>query len=224
VTPINETRQRILAAALELFSERGFAATTTAALAQRAGVAEKTLFAQFKSKERLFEETLSPAVLELVAPDLISSVTDTFSVPWERLEDFLRAILTNRIEFAKRHRSKFKLIIQEVLLRPELFQRFRERGERELLPRFIQLAEHFQAQGELRAMPPIAALRMTLSVIVGYLVARTILMPDAEWDDAQEIARMTSVLTDGLRPRADGGGIKKAKSRPRAGRRAPPRR
>ncbi len=200
--PINETRQRILAAALELFAERGFAATTTAALAQRAGVAEKTLFSQFKSKERLFEETLSPAVLEMVAPQLIASVADAISFPWERLDDFLRAIMTNRVEFAKLHRSKLKLIIQELLLRPELFQRFFQRGQRDLFPRFAQLVDHFEKLGELRPLPKGPLLRMIISMVMGYLVARTILLPDGEWDDAEEIRLMASVLAEGLRPRA----------------------
>ncbi|WP_394832451.1 TetR family transcriptional regulator [Pendulispora rubella] len=202
MTATNETRQRILAAALELFAERGFAATTTAALAQRAGVAEKTLFSQFKSKERLFEETVSPAVLELVAPQVLSSVADTMTIPWDRLEDFLRALFLNRLEFAKTHRAKLKLIVQEVLLRPELFDRFFERGQRDIYPRFIKLAEHFQAKGELRQMPPAALLRMVLSVVGGYLVTRTILMPNAQWDDPAEINMMLNVLTEGLRPRA----------------------
>ncbi|WP_394826484.1 TetR family transcriptional regulator [Pendulispora albinea] len=198
---INETRQRILAAALELFAERGFTATTTAALAQRAGVAEKTLFSQFKSKERLFEETLSPAVLEMVAPEIFSSLTETISVPWERLDDFLRAVMANRVEFAKLHRSKLKLIFQELLLRPELFQRFLERGQRDLFPKFVQLAEHFERLGELRPMPKGPLLRMIISMMAGYLATRSILMPEDTWDDASEIGMMVAVLTDGLRPR-----------------------
>ena len=201
MTATNETRQRILAAALELFAERGFAATTTAALAQRAGVAEKTLFSQFKSKERLFEETVSPAVLELVAPQSLSSVAETMAIPWERLEDFLRALFLNRLEFAKTHRAKLKLIVQEVLLRPELFDRFFERGQRDIYPRFIRLAEHFQAKGELRQMPAPALLRMVISIVGGYLVTRTILMPNTHWDDPAEVNLMIQVLAEGLRPR-----------------------
>lgn len=42
---------RILSAAAELFGERGYKATTTRAIAERAGVNEVTLFRRFKNKQ-----------------------------------------------------------------------------------------------------------------------------------------------------------------------------
>lgn len=45
-----ETRSRILAAAAELFGERGYVGTTTSAIADAAGVNEVTLFRHFESK------------------------------------------------------------------------------------------------------------------------------------------------------------------------------
>ncbi len=47
------TRARLLEAAFELFTTRGFLRTTTPALAQRAGIAEGTIYRHFKSKEQL---------------------------------------------------------------------------------------------------------------------------------------------------------------------------
>jgi AcrR family transcriptional regulator len=45
-----DTAEKILAAATELFAERGYAATTTRAIADRAGVNEVTIFRHFESK------------------------------------------------------------------------------------------------------------------------------------------------------------------------------
>jgi AcrR family transcriptional regulator len=50
-----QKRARLLAAARSLFAERGYAATTTAALARAAGVAEGTVFHHFPSKRALLE-------------------------------------------------------------------------------------------------------------------------------------------------------------------------
>lgn len=47
--------QELLAAALALFVEKGFAATRTEEVAQRAGVSKGTLFLYFPSKEDLFK-------------------------------------------------------------------------------------------------------------------------------------------------------------------------
>jgi AcrR family transcriptional regulator len=48
-----ETKEKILAAALELFREKGLEGTTTRQISQKAGIAEGTLFNYFKTKEDL---------------------------------------------------------------------------------------------------------------------------------------------------------------------------
>jgi AcrR family transcriptional regulator len=48
-----ETKQRILKAALELFKEKGLDGTTTKEISKKAGIAEGTLFNYFKTKEDL---------------------------------------------------------------------------------------------------------------------------------------------------------------------------
>src|SRR5262245_51380585 len=59
-----ERREAILAAALEEFSARGFAATRLDDVAQRAGVAKGTIYLYFRDKESLFQEL----VRELLSP------------------------------------------------------------------------------------------------------------------------------------------------------------
>lgn len=50
------TRQKLLRAALELFTGEGFLASTTPLIAERAGVAEGTIYRHFSSKEHLLNE------------------------------------------------------------------------------------------------------------------------------------------------------------------------
>src|SRR6478736_6075637 len=62
----DERRAAILAAALEEFAARGFAATRLDDVARRAGVAKGTIYLHFADKETLFQELirleLSPVV------------------------------------------------------------------------------------------------------------------------------------------------------------------
>lgn len=53
------TRDKILSAGLNLFSSKGFIATTTREIAREAGIAEVTLFRHFPSKEQLLEEVIT---------------------------------------------------------------------------------------------------------------------------------------------------------------------
>jgi AcrR family transcriptional regulator len=68
VTKRERTRASLLAAALELFEERGFDGTTVAAIAERAGVSEMTFFRHFASKDSvLVDDPYDPLIAEGIA-------------------------------------------------------------------------------------------------------------------------------------------------------------
>src|SRR5204862_852505 len=59
--------QELLAAALELFVEKGFAATRSEEVAARAGVAKGTLYLYYPSKEELFKAVVRQNLGALIA-------------------------------------------------------------------------------------------------------------------------------------------------------------
>jgi AcrR family transcriptional regulator len=59
----NETRRRIRQAAQELFVSQGYAATSIRAVAERAGVAEKTVYLAFPTKPDLLKEVVEVAIV-----------------------------------------------------------------------------------------------------------------------------------------------------------------
>jgi AcrR family transcriptional regulator len=63
-----DTRERITTAARELFTSHGFEAATIAAIAERAGVAEPTVYATFGSKRAIMAALLARTELDAQAP------------------------------------------------------------------------------------------------------------------------------------------------------------
>ena len=58
-----QTREEIVTAAIELFGETGWAGTTLAAIAKRAGVAVETIYSGFGSKKGLLRAAMDVAVV-----------------------------------------------------------------------------------------------------------------------------------------------------------------
>lgn len=86
------TRERLLRAALELYTTTGFLRTTTPALAAQAAVAEGTIYRHFSSKEHLLNEAFRRSQRWAMA-QLESLEGDRVRRPPERLALFGRALV-----------------------------------------------------------------------------------------------------------------------------------
>ena len=152
----DERRAAILAAALDEFAARGFAATRLDDVARRAGVAKGTIYLHFRDKESLFQELvrsmLSPLVgtIEAVAlRDLpiravVETIVDLFvnEIYGTRRKDVIRLIIAEGSRFPKLAEFYYREVIARVL--PVVRARLTlavERGElrHDALARFPQL-------------------------------------------------------------------------------------
>src|SRR6476659_1704356 len=93
-----ERREAIIAAAMDEFIARGFAATRLDDIAKRAGVAKGTIYLHFKDKESMFEELIRTAIVPLVGrmhqpPPMGGSVRDAVE---GFAQTFIREIATTR--------------------------------------------------------------------------------------------------------------------------------
>src|SRR5262245_61021222 len=111
----NDKHAAILAAALEEFAARGFAATRLDDVAQRAGIAKGTIYLYFRDKESLFQELvrtmLSPVVgtleaaplADLPARAIAQRIADMFvrEVFGTRRKDVIRLVIADGARFPK---------------------------------------------------------------------------------------------------------------------------
>jgi AcrR family transcriptional regulator len=199
---ITEKQVKILQAAVEIFSEKGYAATSTSEIAQKAGVAEGTIFRHYKTKKELLLSIVAPMMTKLIAPFVLRDFHKVLDAPYAKFEDFLRAVIVNRMEFVRKNLPILKILVQEIPFHPELKEQFVEQVGKKVLDRFTRVAEHFQKKGDLIDLPSVTMIRLAASTVAGFLVSRFLIAPDLAWDDEKEIEITIHFIMYGLTPRS----------------------
>ncbi|HQN75688.1 MAG TPA: TetR/AcrR family transcriptional regulator [Methanomassiliicoccales archaeon] len=177
--PRRGSKERISAAALALFAERGFDGTTTKAIAERAGVNEVTIFRTFGSKDALFRQVAR----EMLPLHRIKAGEDF------RIEGGAEDVLVQNARLVlgilKENRHIFMILVGELWRHPEL----KEEVGLEMLEQAVDfLAAQMDIMiedGCLREVDPYVAARSWMGTIqshflLNYLLGAGTLDPDAE--------------------------------------------
>lgn len=99
--------ESILCAALEVFAEKGFAASDVQQIADRVGVGKGTIYRQFGNKEGLFLATARHAHEFLIAA--VDEATQDIECPLEKMRRGMYAF----VQFFDAHPEVVELLIQE---------------------------------------------------------------------------------------------------------------
>ncbi|MEV4453822.1 TetR/AcrR family transcriptional regulator [Streptomyces mirabilis] len=144
------TRQRIMEAALEEFSEKGLAGARVESIAQRAGVSVRMLYVHFRNKDGLYE-----AVLHQHVAQRASALSDT-SMP---LPDFVPRHFTGL-----RHDEIFvRLVMWEALAGSDAQAAM---SEEERSERYAKTLDYLKARGEAGELDPSLDTEMTLLAVI----------------------------------------------------------
>lgn len=195
---LTEKQRKIIVSAIESFAEKGYSATSTSEIAKKAGVAEGTIFRHYKTKKDLLLAIVAPVMAKFVAPFIIKDLKKVLDQDYEHVEDFLRAMLENRREFLIKNLATVKILVQEIPFHPELRDLFKEHIAVKVYAQFEKLVEHYQEKGQIIEIPVYSVFRMAFSSIFGYLIARYMILPEADWDDEAETERTIQFIMHGL--------------------------
>ena len=166
-SPSDDTRQRILEAAAQVFAEKGYARATTRALAAAAGVNEVTLFRHFGSKQNLFA-----AVIEQFGGPAVTTALDGH-LTGDCAQD-LRTIGTHLLHLLLERGDAMRLMLCEASHFPEVQQVMVQnpRQIRHMLASYI--AGQIQ-QGRLRPLPPEVTAQAFSGMLFAYAIAQQML-------------------------------------------------
>ena len=146
------TKERILNAALRLFSVKGFKGTTMKDIARDADITEGAIYRHFRSKEEIVEHLISSISSEIREKVLGEVLTKEDVV--ERAKTLAEALL----EYALEHPDSFRFLT--------IYHILREEGKTRRLPGEL-LLENFRRsymRGDLKLLPEVAFSLITGSV------------------------------------------------------------
>lgn len=192
----------LAAAALEMFAEKGFAATRLDDVAARAGVSKGTVYLYFDSKEDLFKAVVHEGILPILAQgetlvaqhrgdtaDLLRSILHGW---WSMVGDTALA-------------SVPKIILSEARNFPDMAMYYNEnviqRGRRLL----AEVIERGVSRGEFRGVDVAATIDSLMSPLLFLVIWRAsmaLCCPNQAVDPKRFIDRHLDLVLNGLVPRS----------------------
>ena len=159
----------IVAAALDVFAEKGFAATRLEDIAARAGVSKGTVYLYFDNKEALFKAAVEATMLPAVeAAEALAG--DTGRPASELLREFVYGWW--EMVGSTPLGAVPKLLVAEAGNFPEIARWFHDslisRGHRAM----TRIIEQGIASGEFRPAPAAVAARIVFAPLFAYLIWR----------------------------------------------------
>jgi len=187
----------LLAAALEVFGEKGFAATRLEEIAARAGVSKGTVYLYFESKEALFK-----AAIEAAMTPAVEAVEAIANDPTRPAAELLRCFIFGwweRIGTTSLGAVP-KLLVAESANFPEVARWFHETIISRAQRAVARLIEIGIERGEFRPVDPMLAARIVFAPMFSIIVWRRAFghfMPDLP-DPKRFLDEAITMLTYGL--------------------------
>jgi AcrR family transcriptional regulator len=191
--PEISTRDKILKAAQKLFARNGYDGTTTKELAEKAGIAEGTLFRHFTNKKAILIEVATQGWIDLLT-DLLTELSEMASY------EAISQVMHKRMLRLGDNYDMMRVCFMEV----QLHQDLRERIQSEVVEKMTDVAEAFfqtaMERGVYRKMNPrvIAQVFLGMFVVAGFS-HETIAQPGASPSEVKEMAEgLADIFLNGV--------------------------
>lgn len=197
---LTDKQWKILKAALTVFTEKGYSASTTSEIARVAGVAEGTIFRHFKTKKEILLATLIPLMQNFIGPGAANSLQDLV-LQYDHLpmEDVLMLIIEDRQKHISALWPVLRIVIIEANFHPELKDVLLNNVVRKVQVSFLAFLRQRQSKGELRDDLDVwTMMRSIVGAAAAYFISRS-LFPEREQknENRQELKAIVDLFLRG---------------------------
>ena len=190
---MNETEQRILNAAMKVFSEDGFEGARTRRIAELAGVNEVTLFRKFQSKENILR------VVMMKNRDIVLQALDTVFLNENRanFQVNLHSLCENIMKIIEERIDMMIILIAESRKKPEIAGILAPVPEM-ILMRLTDYFEQQQKQGKMRNVNPRVAALACISYFFYSNLLRRMLRDNNSSGSKEEFESFIDIFLNGI--------------------------
>lgn len=175
---------RIINAAINIFSEKGFEATRTREIAERAGIAEGTIFRYFSTKDAILERMV-PLLIRVMMPRISGPIDRIISThKTEAVEEIWYAILLDRIQMVRDNGRFIKSVLPELIHRAPLLNQLKTA----IQPMIEQYIEKVMLYGiERDELDPALDKHMVMQQLLGFILSYSMFGGSEQTDISRDV-------------------------------------
>lgn len=182
-----ETRRRMLAAAREVFEQRGYQTASVALITRAADTAHGTFYLYFKNKDDAFVQVLADVLVEILDEQRARVVDDRQG----GVEGVIRGYL---VVFA-RHAPLYRALLEGVLQSPEIAAVWRDVVDG-FVSRVAHRLDRERESGRLRPLDSRRAAEALVAMVEWYAFGRLLVDPGGPPPSDAAIDEAVATLTD----------------------------
>ena len=161
-------REQILKAAMEVFSRKGYAATTIPEIAKLAGIATGTLYLYYPSKRELFIAVIHSFMITVPLLTIIENM------PKAAFPVILKRIMQNRFSFSEGdNMSRITSLMGEIQRDSQLKELFTQKLIRPFLERMEEYYRDSNVTDGFRHFQPAVVVRAIGGMFLGFIILKS---------------------------------------------------
>ncbi len=198
----NETKSKIMKSAAAVFSQKGYAASTTREIAASAGVSEAAMFKYYKNKKGLLHETILDFIEQISLDSIFESVDEIVKNNKEMpTEDLFRKLFKDRYCMIDKNFQMFKMLIIEIQYHEDVRDIFIEKVMAKILSYAKVMSSMLEERDDIRNDLDYRTIIRSFMGVVLFTIVQKKMLPElvvSNEDIDTEIENMVDMFMKGI--------------------------
>ncbi|WP_088104028.1 TetR/AcrR family transcriptional regulator [Halalkalibacter urbisdiaboli] len=196
----SKSQMKIINAAMELFSKKGYENSTTSNIAKEAGVAEITIFRNFKSKNNLLYHLLAPLIIKISSPAILKDVKTQFNKKDKDTGKILEDLTKDRLDLLEKNEKVLRILLRESLSHEEILQSIIKYITLPAKQEATEFVNQRINEGEFKNVDSEAIVDLLFYTMFGYVISHQVLKHEGFTKDKDMMIKtMIELLLNGIK-------------------------